>query len=168
MIRTVDQEFQQKLDEWNRSHPGPADVAAAWNPRIERWEIWAIPTEMSSHERAHNDVTIKLMRPFPDNSSRVGIKLFVWADFNEKGQDVGYMALDNRVFDALHWADSFRSRRHFEETISDPEIEKEVKRKAHIRAVAAGTAQYWHTLDRPAVSMNPAVKVPADWRHRIR
>lgn len=164
MMLTVPEDFQRKIDQWNDSHPGPSDIAVAWNPRTSRWEIWAIPTEMSYAPTARNDLTAKLMRPFPDDSSRRGIKLFSWSEWNEHGQDIGYAPLDDRIFDSLHWADSFRSKDHFEETVTQPEILKEIREKKHIRAVAAGTAQYYHNIPNPMISMNPDVKQKADWR----
>ncbi len=168
MMRTVPEDFQRKVDDWNAGHPGPAAIAIAYNPRDERWEVWAVPTEMSSFAGARNDVTARLVRPLPDDSSRQGIKLFKWAEYNEKGQEIGYLPLDNRVFDAIHYADSFRSKDHFKDTVSNPEVEKEVREKAHVRAIAAGAAQYWKSFDRPLVSMNPSIKSGGDWRWRTR
>lgn len=163
MNRTVPEDFQRKLDQFNTAQGGPSRVEVAWNPKSSRWEVWAVPTEIAGIGK-FRDVTARLRRPFPDDSSREGIKLFTWEEYNEKGQRIGFLPLDNRIFDALRWADSFRSKNHFDETIKNPEIEKEVRSKAHIRAVAAGTANYWANLDRTLVSMNPGIKAKAAWR----
>lgn len=165
MNRTVDPEFQRQIDQWNQSHPGPALIAVAWHPKKGRWQIWAIPTEISRAPLAKNDLTAKFMRPLPDDSGRRGILLFSWCEWDQFGNDIGYAPLDQRVFDTLHWCDSFRSRQHFEETIKNPELQKEIREKERIRAVAAGTAQYYYNIPNPMVSMNPDIKnVGGDWR----
>ena len=167
MMLQVDESFQRKLDAFNGSQGGPSYIAAAWHPRKNRWQIFAVPRNDSAHPLARNEVTAKLMSNFPDDSGRRGVLLFSWCKRDEHARDIGFEPLDDRLFTTLHWADSFRDRHHFEEVIKTPELQREIREKADIRAVAAGAANYWKHIDRVLVSMNTTNKMTADWRHRL-
>lgn len=159
--RQVDADFQRKLDQFNDSQGGPSQIAVAWNNQSGRWQIYAVPVQDSHHPLARQKNLLQLMRTFPDGSDRRGVLLFTWQDDKN-----GYLPLDDRLFHALHWADSFSSRRHFEETIDEPEFKKELALKKNVREMTKACANYWYTLDRLAI--NPHIKGPGDWRHRYR
>jgi len=108
MMRTLDPDFQRRVDEFNRCQGGPVHIALAWNPYIDKWQVFAIPVQDSHHPLARNSVTASLRRPLPDDSSRDGILLFTWQD--ENGVP---LPLDERLFDSLRLADSFRDKEHF-------------------------------------------------------
>ena len=159
MIRRADEDFRRKLDEFNASQGGPARIDVAWHPKKERWQVFAVPQDHTHHPLARNDITIKLVRPFPDSSGREGVLLFTL-----RAEDGGFMPLDDRLFTTLYWADSFRSRHHFDETIKNPEIQKELAMKKDLRERVSGATDYWYGIDRVVKSMNPDIKQPGDWR----
>lgn len=155
----VDPDFQRRIDEWNAAHPGPADIAVAWHPQKNRWQVFAIPTKDSSHPLARHKHTPMLVRPFPDDSGRQGILLNTWQ--GAKGE---FLPLDERLFEALHYADSFRSKEHFEETITNPDVQKELETSKKARDLAHAAREYWWKLDSLTINMNPANKQGGAWR----
>lgn len=164
MIYDVPSEFQAKVDEFNLSQGGPARVETAWNPKTSRWEVWAIPVDHSSHPLGKKDTVLKLLRDFPDHSGRRGVKLFVWCKRDDKGRDTGFVQLDDRIFETLRWADSFRSKDAFQRVVEEPQMRKDLALKRRIRDIAYGAREYWWGLDNLIVSMNPEVRSGADWR----
>lgn len=159
MIRAVDPQFQVRIDEWNASHGGPSVIAVAWNPKKDRWQIFAIPVENSPHPLARNDFTSKMSRPLPDDSGRSGIILNTW-----EGAQGEFLPLDERLFEALNWADSFRSKQHFDDTIKNPELQAEMAVSKKARDMAYAGRSYWAKLSEITISMNPNVRVGGDWR----
>jgi hypothetical protein len=162
----VDPDFQRKLDEFNRSQNAHVDIAVTWDTRRRRWQVWAIPTADSSHPHYNPKMLLQLARTLPDGSGRSGVKLFLWARYDEQGQDAGYLPLDDRLLDSLRMADSFRSRNHFDEVITEPELQKEITLKQRLRDIAYGARSYWWGLDR--LSIAPGARGGGDWRWRIR
>lgn len=160
MIYPVPEDFQRKLDDFNASQGGPSYVAVCWHPGKERWQVFAVPQDHGSHPLARRDITIKLCRPFPDGSSRRGVLLFTWCRRDNHNRDLGFEPLDDRIFHTLHWADSFRSRRHFEETIEEPEMVANAIRNKELRDIAGAAAEYWHGIDRLVVGPGTS----GDWR----
>jgi len=163
MMYYIDEDFQRELDQFNISQGGPARIEVCWNPTKHRWTVYAVPQGDSFHPLARNDVTQKLMTNFLDGSGRRGVLLFSWED--AKGD---YLALDGRLFDALRLADSFRSRRHYEETVEEPEVKRELAMQKRLRDIAGAASRYWHRLDNIIKSMNPSVGSTGDWRYRYR
>lgn len=159
MIYTVPEDFQVRLDAYNAANPGPAYIALAWHPEKLRWQVFAVPTEVSYHPLARNDATMKLVTSFPDQSGRRGVLLNTW-----QGAEGEFLPLDERLFEALAYADSFRDREHFERTINGPAAQKELAHKRHLRDIAASARSYWWKLDQVIKNMNPAVSSPGDWR----
>ena len=181
MQRQVDPDYQRKIDSWNQSHPGPADIAVAWNPKAikivvkaglfgpvydyeGRWQVFAIPVNDSPHPKARNELTKTLMKPFPDDSGRVGILLFTWCKRGETGSDIGEKELDDSLFATLAWADSFADRQHYEHTIEATEQKKEMAEKQATRDIAYAGKEYWWNLPNVTVSMNPQTRAGAGWR----
>lgn len=177
----VPEEYQRKIDAFNSARGGPTHVAVAWNPMAKktlvktehgvpvydytgRWQVFAIPVYDSAHPLARNEVTRKLMKRLPDDSSREGVLIFTWCQRNEAGDDVGYEPLDNRIFQLLDWADTFKDKQHFDKAIKEPELRRELADKARFRAIAGGAAEYWRGLDKLTISMNPATRVGGSWR----
>lgn len=159
MNRRVDPEFQRKLDDFNASKGGPARIEVAWNPKSERWEIWCVPVMDSTHPLARNQNTAQQIRPFPDDSGREGVFLNTW------GTKERFEPLDDRLFEAINFADSFRDRHHFEEIIESPEFKAEARSKADLREKAAATRRYYQGIDSLTIG---AHSKSADWRWRVR
>src|SRR5207245_268670 len=134
---------QRKLDEFNASQGGPSRIEVCWDIRRDRWCIYAIPQDYGHHPLSKTWVTPKLLRPFVDGSGRVGVFLFTWVD--EQGN---FLPLDDRLFKALHYADSFSSKDHFEKTITEPAIQRELQQKKELREIAYGARSYWFGLDK--------------------
>lgn len=166
MMRTIDQDWERKLDEFNSAQGGPSRVAICYDPKIERWTVWAIPIQDSHHPLGRNKNVQILLRSFPDGSGRQGVRIFIWCDVDDNGRDIGYRALDDRVFEALRYADTFSDKDHFEKVFTEPDMRRERNFNKFLREIAYAARSYWFTLDRLAV--NPHVKGPGDWRHRIR
>ena len=98
MLLQVPNEFQIKLDEFNASQiPRVSDIYAAWDPKLSRWTIWAIPVDHSSHPLHRKHFTQMLLRPFPDATNRQGVRLFVWCERDSMGEDTGFLRLDDRI-----------------------------------------------------------------------
>jgi len=147
MMQYVDPDFRRALDQFNDSQGGPSYIEVCWNPRSNRWCVFAIPQDYGTHPLAKNWVTPKMLRPFLDGSGRMGVFLFTWQD--EKGD---YLPLDGRLFAALRYADSFADKDHYEKTIVQPEIAKKIAQKKELRDIAYGARNYWYGLDK-AVSV---------------
>jgi hypothetical protein len=163
MMRTLDADFQRKVDEFNQSIGGPSQIAVAWNPRINRWEVWAVPVADSFHPLAKNDHTRKLLRPFPDDSGRWGIRLFVWCRRDTQGRDIGPCEPDDRIFSLLRFVDRF-DKDAFRRSVEAPEAQRELAERQALRdTVGAAVEYYWH-LDRALVPVNPAIPTTGDWR----
>jgi len=143
MINQVDPDFQRKLDQFNSSQGGPSKVEICWDMRRNRWCVFAIPVDYGHHPLSKTWVTPKLLRPFLDGSGRTGVFLFTWQDANGE-----YLPLDDRIFQALHFADSFTSKDHFEKSIEEPEMQRELSRKKDLRDIAYGAKNYWFNLDK--------------------
>jgi len=159
MMHYMDPDFQRQLDEYNDSRGGPAKIALAYHPEKERWQVFAIPVQDSHHPLARNEITAQLTRPLPDDSGRHGILLNTW-----QGAQGEYLPLDGRLFEALDFANSFTSKDHFEKTIEEPEMRREMARTKRVMDAATAAKQYWWKLDSIVKSMNPAVRVGGDWR----
>ena len=129
--------------------------------------VFAIPQEDSPHPLARHNIK-KLCRPFPDGSGQEGVILFTWAKRDAFGSDTGYAPLDERLFEVLDMADSFKDRQHFENTIEASELRREQATNTRVRDIAYGAKEYWANLDSLTISMNPSTHAPGDWRHRIR
>lgn len=157
-------EWQKDLDAFNARQGGVSRIEVAWHPKKSRWQIFAVPISDSFHPLAKNDMTKKLCSKFPDDSGREGVLLFTWCERDERGQDCGYMPLDNRVFETLKYADTFEDKHHFEKTIKNPELAKEARDMKTIRSIMGGAQEYWKGLDSLVISMNPDVKASGDWR----
>lgn len=166
MIYEVPEDFQRKLDEFNVAQGGPTLIAAAWNPKRYRWQIFALVQDGTSHPSYRPEIARKLCRPLPDESGREGVLLFTWCERDAAGNDVGGCSLDDRIFHTLHYADSFADRHHYENTIRDPHMRREAAESKTVRDIAGAAAEYWHSIDNPIVSMNPARSQPGDWRAR--
>jgi hypothetical protein len=164
MILQVPEEFQRKLDDFNASQGGPSQVAVAWHPKKSRWQVFAIPVQDAAHPMARNDVTRSMLRPLPDDSGRRGILLFTWCARNAQGDDSGFQPLDDRLFETLHWADSFRDKRHFEQTMEEPELRRKVAEEKRIRDIAYGAKEYYFNWDKLMMNYNTAIQRKADWR----
>jgi hypothetical protein len=163
MTRDVPVEFQRKVDDFNRSIGGPSQIAVVWNPRIDRWEVWAIPVADSAHPRARNDVTRKLLRRFPDDSGRWGIRLFVWCKRDAAGRDIASCELDDRIFSLLRFVDRF-DKESFRRSVEEPEAKKALAEQQALRDVVGAAVEYYWRLDTPIVSMNPRLPATGDWR----
>jgi len=159
MNRQVDPDFQRRIDEWNAAHPGPADIAIAWHPVKNRWQVFAMPVADSSHPLARHEHTSMLMMNLPDSSGRRGILLNTW-----QGAGGEFLPLDERLFEALHYADSFRSKDHFEETITNPDKAKEIATSKKAADLIHAAREYWWKLDSLTINMNPANRQRAGWR----
>lgn len=153
MTRDVPPEFQAHLDQFNARQGGPSVIALAWSPKVARWRVYAVPVSDSSHPLARNGITKQLLRPFCDGSGRLGVPLFWWDD-----------PLDRRLFDVLYFADSFRDKRHFEQTIEQSEAAREQAKKARRLNALGAAREYWQAIDRTLVPVNPAMKSTGDWR----
>lgn len=156
-------DFQRKLDEFNDSQGPGVKVDVCFDPKIKRWTVWAVPQGDTSHPKYNPRALRQLIRPFPDDSGRWGVKIFTWAESNERGEDTGPRALDDRIFQVLRVADSFRSREHFEEVFEEPEQRRAMETSKMIRDIAYGARSYWWGLDRPTVG----ARSRGDWRWRI-
>jgi hypothetical protein len=152
-MQTVDTDFQRQLDEFNESQGGPAYIELCWDMRRNVWTVWAIPVDYGTHPLAKNWVTPKLMKPFLDGSGRMGVFLFTWSD-PDSTPPGGFMPLDGRLFNALRYADTFRDKHHFDQTITEPELKKEMLLKKETRDIAYGAASYWAGLNRVMVGSN--------------
>lgn len=168
MLMDVDEGFQRKLDDFNRSQGGDQEVTVAFDARKNIWTVWVVPRGDTSHRDYDPEKLRGLMRNFPDYSGRRGVLIFEWADEVEDpytGQKVvKYRPLDDRIFKVLRLADSFRSRDHFEETFEEPERQRELALNKEVREIAAGAQQYWWNIDK--VSVGPASRGNWRWRHR--
>lgn len=159
MINYVDPDFQRRLDEWNDAKGGPTCIALAWHPQKDRWQVFAVPVSDSYHPLARNKHTAKMLTNFPDGSGRRGILLNTW-----QGAQGEFLPLDERLFEAINWADSFRDRQHFENTIEAHETKRELAQQKHLRDLAAYGREYWWRLNSVMKNMNPEVNVGGDWR----
>lgn len=169
MIYEVDRDFQRKLDEFNAAQqPRVVDIYAVWDPRIDRWTIWALPVDHSSHPLHRKHITKKLCKPFPDGSGREGVRLFVLAEYNARMEDIGFMPLDDRLFDMLRLADTFSSKDHYEKTFEEPEARKALAQQKAVRDIAYGARSYWFGLDNLIVSKSTDIPSGGDWRWRNR
>lgn len=164
MIRHPDPDFTRELALFNDQQGGPTAVDVAWHPEKERWQVFAVPQYQSSHPLAQHDATAKLMSNFPDESGKRGILLFTWCERDKGYADAGFKPLDSRLFYFLRWADTFRDKDHFKETIEDPQLVREMAEKKHLRDIVGGGVEYFNKLDKVTVSMNPATKAGAGWR----
>lgn len=159
MMYYLDPDFQRRLEEFNLSRGGPAYIAVAWDVNKARWRIWAIPVNDSRHPLARNGITSKMSRPLPDGSGRWGVPLNLWQGLNGE-----FEPMDERLFEAIVYADSFRSRKHFEETIEQADIQRELAQSKKLRDISYAARSYWWGLDRVVKNMNPNVSSPGDWR----
>jgi hypothetical protein len=141
MMQYVDPDFQRKLDEFNASQGGPSYIDVCWDPHRDRWTVFAVPQDYGHHPLSKTWVTPKLMRNFLDGSGRRGVFLFTW-----RGANGEYMPLDDRLFTALRYADSFSDKRHFEKTIEEPEAKREMELKKERRDIAYAAKEYWWNL----------------------
>ena len=154
---------RRKLDEFNQSQ-GEPHIEILWDHKQKRWTLYALSSG-TSHPQYSVENLRKLSRPLPDGSGRQGVFLFTWAQRDALGQDLGYLPVDGRLFDALHWADTFSDRRHFEKTFEDPEVARDVAQKRALRDIAYGARSYFWGLDKLIKGPH---SVGGDWRHRIR
>src|SRR2546428_13510479 len=136
-MQHVDPDFQRELDQFNDSQGGPSRIEVCWDMRRDRWCIFAVPLDYGHHPLSTTWVTPKLLRPFLDGSGRMGVFLFTWQE-----PDGTFLPLDDRLFKSLRWADSFRSKDHFDETIKRPEIQMEMAATKDRRDIAYGAASY--------------------------
>jgi hypothetical protein len=167
MIRqTIDPEFQVKLDQFNASQGPPSRIELAFDCKKNRWVVFAVPFSDSSHPLARNYVTRNLKTRFPDDSGREGIRLFTWCETDNNGNDIGFKQLDDRLFTALHFADSFKSKTHFDDTIKKPELAAEARQSKQVKEAIFAAREYWHTLDRLLIAKS--TKSGGDWRWRNR
>lgn len=155
----VDPSFQERLDRFNEAQSGPSQIAIAWDSKYNRWRTWVIPIADSYAPGARNARTMSLLETMPDG--RRAVKLNLW-----QGADGEYLPLDERYFDALRWADSFRDKQHFEETIERPEFQKEIAFNKRLRDIAYGARSYHWNRDK--LMINPHLKGPGDWRYSYR
>lgn len=168
MILQVDVDFQRKLDQFNAAKGPPSKIEVAWDSKMDRWRVYAVPISDSMHPKARNGITKQLLRKMPDGSGRWGIPLFVLAQRDDRGVDVGFMPLDDRLFDALNYADTFRSKRHFEETVKQPEIAAEAAKSARAMDALKAARSYWWGLDNLTISYSKSSPSGGDWRWRVR
>lgn len=159
MNHQVDVDFQRQLDQFNDSQGGPSRVAVCWDDQKQRWIVWIVPVNDSAHPMARNDMTKKLLRPLPDESGRWGVRLFTW-----QGADGRFLPLDGRLFQSLLWADSFRDKQHFENTIEAPEAKKDLAARQQARDLAYAAKNYWWSHDKLSVGRH----VNSGWRWRNR
>lgn len=168
MIYPVPDSFQRTLDDYNDSVGGTARIELCWHPEKERWQIFAVVVGGNSHPDHRPDDVKKLYKAFPDGSGRYGVLLFTWCDRNARGDDIGYLPLDQRVIDALVYCDTRRDKHHFDNTFTAAEDAKDLDEKKRIRAIAGAGAEYYKGYDNLSISMNPTTKAGGSWRHRIR
>lgn len=161
MMYHVDEQFQAKLDDFNTSQGGNIKIDVCWNSKKGRWQVFAVPN-------VQRGSGAKMMVNFPDGSGRRGVHVFTLADHNSKGEDIGFHQLDDRLFKYLRWADTFRSRTVFEDTIEKPEAKRKAAEDKDLKDAIHTSRQYWRKMDDLTISMNPATKVDGDrrWRHR--
>lgn len=157
-------DFQRKLDDFNNSQGGNISVDVCFDPKIKRWTVWAVPEGDTTHPKYRPEALKQLVRPFPDESGRWGVKLFTWAETDTKGDDIGPRNLDDRVFQVLRWADSFQDRQHFEKVFEAPETRRELATRQDAREIAYHAKNYWYGLDRTTVGYGSK----GDWRWRTR
>jgi len=154
MLQHVDPDFQRKLDQFNASQGGPSYIDVCWDMRRNRWCIFAVPQDYGHHPLSKTWVTPKLLRPYLDGSSKKGVFLFTWQD--DRGE---FLPLDDRLFTTLYWADSFRSKEHYEETVEQPEAKRELAEQKERRNIASAAREYWWNM---AIASNAAGK--GNWR----
>ena len=147
MMCYVDPDFQRKLDEFNAAQGGPSYIDLCWNPRSDRWTVWAVPQDYGHHPLSKTWVTPKLLRKYLDGSDKRGVFLFTW-----QGAQSEFLPLDDRLFEALRWADSFSSKDHFERTIEQPEMKRNLTLKKELRDIAYGAREYWWNLAKVTAS----------------
>lgn len=161
MMIQMDPDFRRRLDDWNSARGGPAVIDLVWNPKKDRWQVFAVPVADSTHPLARHKHTSKLISAYPDGSGKQGILLNTWQ--GAKGE---FLPLDERLFEALDYADSFKSRHHFEETIKNPEIQAELAISKKARDMAYASRSYWQKLD--SLTINPNIPAGGDWRAKER
>lgn len=159
MMQYLDEDTQRGLDQFNQSQGGPARIELCWHPYKDRWAIFAVPQDYGTHPLAKNWVTPKLMTPFPDGSGRQGVALGLW-----QGANGEYLPIDERFYEALRYADSFRSKDHYDEVFTQREQAQELEESKRLRDIAYGAKNYWFHYDRVIKSMNPANGSTGDWR----
>lgn len=87
-----------------------------------------------------------------------------WSERNYRGDDVGFAPIDSRLINVLHQADTFRSRRWYEDNIEHPEARRIQGAEADMMQTGRDVADYYHNMDNPAVGRY----TKGSWRHRIR
>lgn len=163
MTREIPIEFQRKLDEFNRSVGGPTEVRVVWEPRSERWEVWAIPLYPSSHPKArffHRG----LLKRLPTEEELWGVHIFTWCVRDENGRDIGYAPLDDRIFTVLRTIDTYKRSLSASELRERLEEEKDEREKKRLRDIIYSLAEYYKRIDSPIISMDPSIRVKGDWR----
>lgn len=146
MMKYLDEDTKRKIDDFNASQGGPARIELCWDPRRDRWCVFAIPQDYGTHPLSKSWVTPALLRPFLDGSGRRGVFLNTWQD--EHGD---YLPVDERLFDALRYADTFRDKEHYENNFKRVEVQKELALEKGRRDIAYGARSYWQGLDRVMV-----------------
>jgi hypothetical protein len=159
MMLYVDEDFQRTLDDFNASQGGPVTIVVCWNPRKDRWTVYAVPYDYGTHPLSKTYVHPKLMSNFLDGSGRRGVLLFSWQDV-----DGSYLPLDDRLIRALKLADSFQSKTHFEENFITPELQRQAAQDKEVRNIAYGARSYWWNVPTVTVGSHSG----GNWRRAKR
>lgn len=156
--RALDREIQRKLKSWNEDHPGP-DVAIVWNPLAvklgqgcydPRWEIWV---EVTSNSHPNHR--------FVEKQGDIRFDGCTWRFLNTyKQPDGSFAPLDDRLFRALYWSDTWRHREHYEEALVSQDIRKKKAETDMIRDTAYGLTEKWKNFDRTQVGSGSS----GNWR----
>lgn len=138
MMLTVDPDFQRKLDLFNDSQGGPVTIVVCWDPKRSRWAVYAVPYDYGSHPLSRTYIHEGLMTNFLDGSDRRGVLLYRWQD-----EFKNFLPLDDRLIRSLQYADTFRDKEHFKNTVENPEVLQELAKSKEMRDIAYGAKSYW-------------------------
>jgi len=160
--KEMDRDFARTLKRYNEDHPGP-DIGVFWNSTSlcldrkrglwgGRWEIWVEVTDNSHPGNKYLDKTGDTWH----NGKR-------WRFLNTyKNDDGSFAPLDDRVFTALHWADTWRNKNHYDETVMSLDRSKREQELAATRETASQLASYWRDYGDDVSKFGPGTT--GNWR----
>lgn len=132
-----------------------------WNTPDERWEIYVALVDnnhpknrftRSTRDRYVNGYWYRLLQ--------------TWCERDDRGLDSGYAPIDRRLLRSLTEADTFRTRRFYEEAIEDVEQATLSRAKRDVQEAVVASQQYYASMNTPIIS--PGSPGRGDWRHKIR
>lgn len=158
----IDPDFQRKLDDFNASAAAPSNIEIAYNVKRKRWQVYAV-LKYPPQDRK----TAQLLRDFPDGSGRRGALIMTWAQRNLKGDDVGFMPMDERLLQALKFS-YIEDKHDYDRKLTEPELARMGRESKHLYDVAAASREYYRGLDSLTINMGASNHGTGSWRHRIR